>query len=61
MLGRYILKLPALVGLSVEELAIAVAPTLHESAGIVFILSMGIALFRSKVDGVTQAPAQTPT
>jgi Tetracyclin repressor-like, C-terminal domain len=29
MLGRYILKLPALVGLSVEELAIAVAPTLQ--------------------------------
>jgi hypothetical protein len=25
MMGRYILKLPALVGLSVEELAIAVA------------------------------------
>jgi hypothetical protein len=29
MMGRYILKLPALVGLSVEQLAIAVAPTLH--------------------------------
>jgi hypothetical protein len=29
----------------------------------VFMLSMGIALFRrrSKVDGITQAPAQTPT
>lgn len=29
MMGRYILKLPALVCLSVEELAIAVAPTLQ--------------------------------
>jgi hypothetical protein len=29
MMGRYILKLPALVELSVEELAAAVAPTLQ--------------------------------
>jgi AcrR family transcriptional regulator len=29
MMGRYILKLPALVGLSLGELAIAVAPTLQ--------------------------------
>jgi hypothetical protein len=29
MMGRYILKLPALVDLSVEELATAVAPTLQ--------------------------------
>jgi hypothetical protein len=29
MIGRYILKLPALVDMSVEELAVAVAPTLQ--------------------------------
>jgi len=29
MIGRYILRLPALVDMSVEELAVAVAPTLQ--------------------------------
>lgn len=50
MMGRYILKLPALVELSVEELAAAVAPTLQRCID-------------GPVDGcvkLTLGPARTP-